>query len=128
MASRSFASEGDAARSGPVLLGRGRKLETLDELLAAVRGGESRALVLRGEPGVGKSALLEHVTERAAGCRVARASGVQSEAELAFAGLHQLCAPLLHALERIPPPQQSALQTAFGLSAGGPPDRLLCRS
>ena len=108
-----------------VLLGRGRELKTLEALLTAVRAGESRALVLRGEPGVGKSALLEHLVERASGCRVARASGVQSEAELAFAGLHQLCGPLLACLEGIPPPQQSALRTAFGLSAGTPPDRLL---
>ena len=108
-----------------MLLGRGREVKTLEGLLAAVRAGESRTLVLRGEPGMGKSALLEHLVERAAGCRVARASGVQSEAELAFAGLHQLCGPLLECLEAIPPPQQSALRTAFGLSAGTPPDRLL---
>jgi predicted ATP-dependent serine protease len=78
-----------------VLLGRGRECEVLDRLLETVRGGESGALVVRGEPGVGKSALLEYVAERASGCRVARASGVQSEMELAFAGLQQLCAPML---------------------------------
>ncbi len=108
-----------------MLLGRGREVKALQGLLAAIRAGESRALVLRGEPGVGKSVLLEHLVQRATGCRVARAAGVQSEAELAFAGLHQLCAPLLHCVQRIPPPQQSALWTAFGRSAGTPPDRLL---
>jgi len=69
--------------------------DTLDRLIDAVRIGESRVLVLRGEPGVGKTALLDYVSSQAAGCRVARAVGVQSEMELAFAGLHQLCAPVL---------------------------------
>ena len=86
------------------LLGRRSECETLDRLLEAVRAGESRALVVRGEPGVGKTALLEYVAERASGCRVARAAGVQSEMELAFAGLHQLCAPMLDRLERLPGP------------------------
>ncbi len=77
------------------LYGRARERETLDRLLRQVRGGRSAVLVLRGEAGVGKSALLEHVTGNADGCRVARTGGVQSEMELPFAGLHQLCAPLL---------------------------------
>ena len=97
----------------------------LDRLLAAVRAGESRALVLGGEPGVGKTALLEYVVERASGCRVARAAGVESESELAFAGLHQLCAPMLDRLERLPVPQRAALGTVFGLSAGPAPDLFL---
>jgi DNA-binding CsgD family transcriptional regulator len=106
-----------------VLRGRHGECETLDRLLEAVRAGESRTLVLRGEPGVGKTALLEYVAERASVCRVARAAGMQSEMELAFAGLHQLCAPMLDRLERLPGPQRDALGTAFSLSAGDPPDR-----
>jgi AAA ATPase domain len=78
-----------------VLQDRRSECGTLDRLLGGVRAGRSGALVVRGEPGVGKSALLEYLTERASGCRVARAVGVESEMELAFAGLHQLCAPLL---------------------------------
>jgi DNA-binding CsgD family transcriptional regulator len=97
----------------------------LDGLLDAVRGGESRVLVVRGEPGVGKSALLEYAAGRASGCRVGRAAGVQSEMELAFAGLHQLCAPMLDRVERLPAPQRDALSTAFGLTGGLAPDRFL---
>jgi len=82
-------------------------------------------LVVRGDPGVGKTVLLDYLVGRAPGCRIARAVGVQSEMELAFAGLHQLCAPLLDHLEAIPVPQREALRTAFGLSAGPPPDRFL---
>ena len=99
--------------------------DALGGLVDAVRSGESRALVVRGDPGVGKTVLVDHLAGRAsgAGCRVARAPGVQSEMELAFAGLHQLCAPMLGHLDGIPGPQQDALRTAFGLAAGPPPDR-----
>ena len=97
----------------------------LDGLLAAVRGGESRALVVSGEPGVGKTALLEYMADQASGCRVVRAAGVQSEMELAFAGLHQLVAPMLDRLDRLPVTQGDALRTAFGVSAGWAPDRFL---
>jgi len=97
----------------------------LDRFMDAVRSGESRALVVCGEPGAGKTALLDYLTGQASGCRVARAVGVRSEMELAFAGLHQLCVPLLDGLERLPVPQQDALRTAFGLSAGPAPDRFL---
>ena len=90
-----------------------------------MRAGEGRALVVRGEPGVGKTALLDYLAERASGCLVARAAGVQSEMELAFAGLHQLCAPMLDHAESLPGPQREALRTAFGLSAGPAPDRFL---
>jgi DNA-binding CsgD family transcriptional regulator len=90
-----------------------------------VRAGEGRALVVRGEPGVGKTALLDYLAGRASKCLVARAAGVQSEMELAFAGLHQLCAPLLDHAESLPVPQRAALRTAFGLSAGPVPDRFL---
>ena len=99
----------------------------LDRLVDAVRAGESRTLVMRGDPGVGKTVLLDHLATRASdsGCRVARAAGVQSEMELAFAGLHQLCAPMLDQLSRIPVPQHDALRTAFGIAAGTTPDRFL---
>jgi len=94
-------------------------------LLEAVLGGESGALVLRGEPGVGKSALLEYVAGRASGWRVARAAGVQSEMELAYSGLDQLCGPMLDRIDRLPEPQRDALRTVFGLSGGAAPDRFL---
>ena len=97
----------------------------LDQLTNAVRAGGSRVLVVRGEPGVGKSALLDYLAGHALGCRVVRAAGVESEMELAFAGLHQLLAPVLDRLERLPGPQREALRTAFGLSAGPVPDRFL---
>jgi hypothetical protein len=97
----------------------------LDRLAAAVRAGDSRALVVHGEPGVGKTALLDYLAGRAPGCRVARAAGAQSEMELAFAGLHQLCAPMLDHLDTLPVPQRDALRTAFGISAGPAPDRFL---
>jgi len=97
----------------------------LDRLIEAVRAGESRALVVWGEAGVGKTVLLDYLAGRARGCRVARVVGVQSEMELAFAGVHQLCAPLLGHAERLPVPQREALRVAFGLAAGPPPDRFL---
>ncbi|HEX6450763.1 MAG TPA: AAA family ATPase [Trebonia sp.] len=97
----------------------------LDRLLNAVRAGESRVLMVRGEPGVGKTVLLDYLADRAAGCQVVRAAGVQSEMELAFAGLHQLCAPMLEDTEGLPAPQREALLTALGISAGPAPDRFL---
>ena len=108
-----------------MLLDRQTELKLLDQLLQDVRAGESRALVLRGEAGVGKSVLLDVVLDRASGFRVIRAAGIQSEMELAFAALHQLCVPMLDRLEHLPGPQQQALRTAFGLSGGSPPDRFL---
>jgi DNA-binding CsgD family transcriptional regulator len=107
------------------LAGRLSERDVLDRFVAGVRAGEGQALVVRGEPGVGKTALLDYLAGRASGCRVARAAGVQSEMELAFAGLHQLCAPMLDHAESLPGPQREALRTAFGLSAGPPPDRFL---
>ncbi|MFE6872598.1 AAA family ATPase [Kitasatospora sp. NPDC057692] len=107
------------------MLGRSRECGTLEDLLDAVRGGGSRVLVLRGEPGVGKTRLLDHAAARARGFRTARVTGVQSEMELPYAGLHQLCAPFLDRLGRLPAPQRDALGTAFGLTAGTPPDRFL---
>src|SRR4051812_17193167 len=107
------------------LLGRRAECRTLDRLLDAVRSGESRSLVVRGEPGVGKTALLQYAIDSAAELRVVRAVGVESEMELAFAGLQQLCSPMLDRLERLPGPQRDALATAFGLRAGDAPDRFL---
>src|SRR5919107_1022618 len=100
------------------LKGRRGETQALDQLLEAIRSGASRALVVHGEPGIGKTALLEYLVGRAAGCRVARAAGVESEMELAFAGLHQLLAPMLDLLEHLPIPQREALRVAFGLSPG----------
>jgi hypothetical protein len=111
--------------SGTGLRGRVGERERLDGLIAAARAGSSGALVVRGEAGIGKSALLDHALTHASGCRVVRAAGVESEMELAYAGVHQLCAPLLDRLDHIPGPQGDALGTAFGLHAGPPPDRFL---
>jgi len=97
----------------------------LDSLLAEVHGGHSQVLVLRGEPGVGKTALLDYLQERASECRVVRAGGIESEMELAFSGLHQLCASLLDRVAHLPGPQRAALGTAFGLEVGEAPDRFL---
>src|SRR5580765_7125657 len=107
------------------LTGRLSERRVLDRFVAGVRAGEGRALVVRGEPGVGKTVLLDYLAGRASGCLVARAAGVQSEMELAFAGLHQLCAPLLDHAESLPGPQREALRTVLGLSAGPAPDRFL---
>ena len=109
----------------PQLLGRRSECAALDQLVASVREGLSRVLVLRGEPGVGKSALLEYLVRRASGSGITRAAGVESEMELAFAGLHQLCAPFVDRLDRLPGPQREALGTALGLREGDAPDRFL---
>jgi DNA-binding CsgD family transcriptional regulator len=109
----------------PALLGRHSECKALDRLLVAVRAGQSQVLVLRGDAGVGKSALLEYLLDGASGCRIARAVGVESEMELAFAGVHQLCAPFLDRLRLLPAPQRDALGTAFGLGAGPASDRFL---
>jgi DNA-binding CsgD family transcriptional regulator len=108
-----------------VLHGRRVEREALDRLLAAVRGGQSRVLVVRGEAGVGKTALLDFAIGCAPGFRVMRAVGIESEMELAFAALQQLCAPMLDRLDRLPAPQKDALGVAFGLRAGDAPDRFL---
>ncbi|MDA0166039.1 AAA family ATPase [Solirubrobacter ginsenosidimutans] len=108
-----------------MLRGRAAECERLDQLLAQVREGRSGVLVLRGEPGVGKTALLGYAAERASGFRVASIAGVESELEFAYAGLHLLCAPLLSRLPILPQPQRLALEVALGLAAGERPDRLL---
>ncbi len=112
---------------GPVEVLQDRREErvVLGRLLAAVRGGQSRVLVVSGEPGVGKTALLESAIASASGFRVMRTVGVESEMELAFAALQQLCAPMLDRLDRLPAPQRDALGVAFGLRAGAAPDRFL---
>jgi DNA-binding CsgD family transcriptional regulator len=110
---------------GTGLVGRRSDCDVLDRVLADVRTHQSCVLVLRGEAGIGKTALMEYLARTGSGCRVVRAAGVQSEAELAFAGAHQLCAPLLDRMDDLPGPQRDALGTAFGLTAGVPPDRFL---
>lgn len=119
------AGPADAISNGhraPALLGRRRECRTVDQLLESVRAGRSGVLILRGESGVGKSALLEYLAGMASGCRVARAAGVESEMTLAYAGLHQICGPVLDLRERLPAPQRDALATAFGLRTGPAPD------
>ena len=106
----------------PVLIGRHREGRTLERLLDTARAGRGGALVVRGESGVGKTALLHHVRERASGCRVVTVSAVQSEMQLPFAALHQLCVPLRDGLGRLPGPQRTALSVAFGLTEGVPAD------
>src|SRR3954469_11896214 len=113
----------DRARTG--LVGRRNECRHLDHLLAQARAGQSGVLVVRGEAGIGKTELLNYLIERATGCRVVRAAGVQSEMELSYAGLHQLCAPLLSHLDELPEPQRNALRAAFGMRAGDAPDRFL---
>jgi DNA-binding CsgD family transcriptional regulator len=100
-------------------------MAVLDGLIASVRRGKSRSLVLRGEAGIGKTALLEYAVDSAADLTILRAAGVESEMELAYASLHQLCAPVLDRLERLHPPQRRALEIVFGVSGGSPPDRFL---
>ncbi len=107
------------------LLGRIGEREILEQLVADVRGGRSAALIIRGETGIGKTALLRHLVAAATGFRVLRAAGVESEKELPFAGLHELCAPLLGRLERLAEPQRRAIGVAFGLTSGETPDRFL---
>ena len=111
------------SRRVTALTGRHSERDVLDRLIEALGAGESRALVLRGEPGVGKTALLEYLVEQGPGFRVVRAAGVQSEMELAYAGLQQLLASMLDRLEGLPAPQSEALRTAFGLASGRPADR-----
>ncbi len=110
---------------GSMLLGRARECGKLGELLDAVRRGESRALVLRGEPGVGKSALLDYAVASARDFKVVRAAGAEPETELAFAALHQVCTPLLDRVDQLPEPQREALAIAFGLKTGDVPDPFL---
>src|ERR1700727_1023556 len=108
-----------------VLRGRGDECAQLDRLREAALAGRGGVLVLRGEAGVGKTALLDYVIATAPTVRTIRVAGIESEMELAFAGLHQLCAPILDRLERVSEPQRAALETTFALSLGAVPDRFL---
>ena len=114
-----------APRLHQALLGRADECALLDGLLGDILRGESHALVLRGEAGIGKTALLQYLIDSATGLTVMRAVGVESEMELAYASIHQLCAPLLDRLHRLPVPQRQALEIVFGVSAGAIPDRFL---
>jgi DNA-binding CsgD family transcriptional regulator len=107
------------------LLGRAHEREALDRLLANVRGGQSGVLVIRGDAGIGKTALLRYVARQASDFRVAQIAGVEAEMELPFAGVHQLCAPMLDRLDTLPEPQRKALSVALGLAPGDSPDRFL---
>src|SRR3954453_5063468 len=112
-----------AGRAG--LRGRGSECALLDELVAAIRRGESQSLVLRGEAGIGKTALLEYLIASAPDATIVRAVGVQSDMELPYAALHQLCGPLLDRLKALPVPQRRAMEIVFGVTAGEAPDRFL---
>ena len=118
---RWFAGPGKRTR----LRGRAGECALLDDLASAIRRGQSRSLVLRGEAGIGKTALLDYLVASASDLVVIRAVGVESEMELAYASLHQLCVQLLDRLNRIPAPQRHALEIVFGLSSGAAPDRFL---
>jgi AAA ATPase domain len=110
---------------GQSLRGRGSECETLRGLISTVQSGSCQVLVLRGEAGVGKTALLEYLTELASGFRCVEVAGVQCDMELAFAGLQQLCAPLMNHVDELPEPQREALNVAFGRGVGATPDRFL---
>src|SRR3954468_21194775 len=107
------------------LVGRRRERAELDRLLAAAHDGSSAALVVRGAPGIGETTLLDWVADRADGCQVIRVAGAESELELAYAALQQVCEPVLDRAERLPEPQRDALATALGKGAGTAPDRFL---
>ncbi|MFI8185745.1 AAA family ATPase [Actinacidiphila glaucinigra] len=109
----------------PVLVGRHRECEALDDLLVGLRNGEPRICVLRGEAGIGKSVLLEYTASQASQVTVTRARGIEADMELPYATLHQLCGPFLAGAEALPGPQRNALHVAFGMAAGDPPDRFL---
>ncbi|MEZ0070826.1 AAA family ATPase [Planotetraspora sp. GP83] len=111
--------------AAPTLRGRQRERDLLDQALRHIRGGESATLVLRGEAGTGKTTLLHYLESQATGCRIARVTGVESELELPFAALHQLCAPMLASAGALPEPQRHALNVTFGHEAGAPPGKLI---
>src|SRR5690348_7029203 len=110
---------------GVGFLGRERERERLDAILARARDGDSAVLVVRGEAGIGKTALLRYAARQASGLRVAEVEGIQAEMELSFAGIHRLCAPMLAGLDVLPEPQQNALRVAWGMASGNVPDRFL---
>ncbi len=114
-----------ALSSPSEFLDRTSERELLERLLAQAREGDSAVLVIRGEAGIGKTALLRYVARHATGFRVAQVTGVEAEMELPFAGIHQLCAPLLDRLDALPQPQQDALNVALGVASGDVPDRFV---
>jgi DNA-binding CsgD family transcriptional regulator len=114
-----------AAPRRPAFRGRSRERKTLDSLLDRVRGGGSAVLVIRGEAGIGKTALMRYCARQASGCRLVQVDGVESEMALPLAAVHQLCAPMLSGLDALPEPQQRALRVAFGLAAEAAPDRFV---
>src|ERR1700754_4715034 len=114
-----------SAIRGPAFVGRTTERDVLDGLLAKVREGESEALLIHGEAGIGKTALLRYAARQASGFRVAELTGVEAEMELPFAGIHQLCGRMLDRLDSLPAPQRHALSVALGLEAGRVPDRFL---
>src|SRR5512132_4167356 len=116
---------GMAAQRSPAFRGRSSESELLDRLLDDARAGRSAVLVIRGEAGVGKTALMRHAARQASGLRTVEVEGVEAEMELAFAGIHQLCSPLLDGLDALPEPQQNALRVALGVLSGDAPDRFL---
>src|SRR4029450_10047563 len=118
---------GHSVRGPGSLQGRGSECALLDDVLAAVRAGESRTLLVHGEAGIGKTALLNYAVASAADMRILRAAGVESEMGLAVGSLDQLCAPLLDAVEHLPPPQRGALEVAFGRAEGPAPDAFRLR-
>src|ERR1700759_2982422 len=114
-----------AVQRPPVFLGRAGERAVLDRLPETVRGGRSAVLVIRGEAGIGKTALVRYAAREAAGFRLAQIAVVEAEMELPFAGLHRPCAPMLDKLDALPEPQQNALRVSFGLASGDAPDRFL---
>src|SRR3954468_305429 len=114
-----------AVQRPPAFLGRSGERDVLDRLLETARGGQSAVLLIRGEAGIGKTALVRYAARQAAGFQVAEIAGVEAEAELPFAGLHRLCAPMLAKIGALPDPQQTALRVSFGVSSGDAPNRFL---
>src|SRR4051794_26727731 len=114
-----------AVHRPPPFRGRASERDALDRLLDNVRAGQSAVMVVRGPAGIGKTALLRYVARQASGFRTAQIAGIESEMELPFAGLHQLCGPMLDRLGALPEPQRAAMRVAFGLSTGETPDRFL---
>jgi hypothetical protein len=117
----------DRAGNAPLVVDRQAESDILDRFIEKIRGGASQALVVHGMAGIGKTALLEYLAGHARDCQVIRTAGAQTEMELMFATLHQLCAPLQAHVDKLPAQQRDALRTVFGLSAGPPPDRFLVR-
>src|SRR3954467_2779267 len=111
-----------AVQLSPAFLGRSEECDVLDRLLETARGGKSAVLVIRGEAGIGKTALVRYAAQQADGFRVAQIGGGEAEMELPFAGLHRLCAPMLGQGDGLPDPQQNALRVPLGLSSGDAPD------